>query len=276
MTMTIAAVVVTFNRKELLRQNIDALLCQTYPLNTIMVIDNHSSDGTETLLKDAGYLDNPIIQYIRLSENLGGAGGFYEGVKTAYEKDYDWIWGMDDDAIPEKQALECLVQEAKNDPDACYFSNNNNDEAGYRQDVKIVHDWTFVGFFISKQVVQLVGYPRKDFFIYYDDLEYALRIQKYNRSIKKVRTSIIYHDDRKASRAKNGNVFFGLSGWRLYYEVRNRILLHRYTGLKECARLLKNFFEGFLLLPTPNRWKIFLKAYWHGILGKSGKRVLPS
>lgn len=43
---TIAAVVVTYNRKDLLGQCLDSLLRQSHPLNAIYVIDNHSSDGT--------------------------------------------------------------------------------------------------------------------------------------------------------------------------------------------------------------------------------------
>jgi rhamnopyranosyl-N-acetylglucosaminyl-diphospho-decaprenol beta-1,3/1,4-galactofuranosyltransferase len=274
--MTFAALVVTFNRKELLKKNLAALMQQTHLPDKIVIIDNYSTDGTEAWLREQGYFQHPLIQYIQLSENTGSSGGFYEGIKTAYEAGYDWIWGMNDDAIPEKQALEYLVQEAKIDPDACYFSNNNNDEIGYYHDLKIVHDWTFVGFFISKQAIQIAGYPRKDFFIYYDDLEYALRIQKHDRLIKKVRTSIIHHDDRKVPQTDKGYGFFGLTGWRLYYEVRNRILLHRYTGLKEFARVGKNFLEGFILIPSPNRYHIFLKAFLHGIISKSGKQMDPS
>lgn len=103
--ITIAAVVVTFNRKELLKNNIAALLQQTRLPDKIFIIDNHSTDGTEMLLHDLGYLQNPIIKYIRLPENTGGAGGFHEGIKAAYEEGCDWIWGMDDDAIPDNYAL---------------------------------------------------------------------------------------------------------------------------------------------------------------------------
>ena len=87
----IAAVVVTYNRKELLKECLDALLAQTHPLDSIILIDNASTDGTPEFLKEKGFLDNPKIDYVRLSENSGGAGGFYEGMKRGYEKGFDWV-----------------------------------------------------------------------------------------------------------------------------------------------------------------------------------------
>jgi len=105
----IAAVVVTYNRKDLLKECLDALLNQTRPLDSIILIDNASTDGTPEFLKEKGYLDNPKIDYVRLPENTGGAGGFHEGVKRGYEKGYDWLWLMDDDALPEKSSLNNLL-----------------------------------------------------------------------------------------------------------------------------------------------------------------------
>jgi rhamnopyranosyl-N-acetylglucosaminyl-diphospho-decaprenol beta-1,3/1,4-galactofuranosyltransferase len=102
---SVAAVVVTFNRKELLCECLDALLAQTYPVSRIVLIDNASSDGTAELLAEKGYLENEIFDYLRLPVNSGGAGGFHEGVKRAFEAGFDWLWLMDDeDAV----ACKCV------------------------------------------------------------------------------------------------------------------------------------------------------------------------
>jgi rhamnopyranosyl-N-acetylglucosaminyl-diphospho-decaprenol beta-1,3/1,4-galactofuranosyltransferase len=105
---TIAAVVVTFNRRALLVECVDALLPQTVPLDQIFIIDNASTDGTEELVRLKGFADHARITYIRMQKNSGGSGGFYEGMRIAFEKNYDWIWVMDDDAEPEVNALETL------------------------------------------------------------------------------------------------------------------------------------------------------------------------
>ena len=93
---TIAAVVVTYNRKGLLARCLAALLAQRHPLDAIFIIDNCSTDGTYDDLLTQGRIA-PIdggesiktvprtehstksveIHYVHLPENTGGAGGFH-------------------------------------------------------------------------------------------------------------------------------------------------------------------------------------------------------
>ncbi len=125
---TVCAVVVTYNRKKLLIECLEAIKYQSRPVNAIYIIDNASTDGTPEVLLDYNYIDhvpsinhkgiyeknyfkNQIqIHYLRMIENTGGAGGFHEGVKKAYIKGYDWIWIMDDDVEPEKNCLKKLLK----------------------------------------------------------------------------------------------------------------------------------------------------------------------
>ncbi|MFQ3579516.1 MAG: glycosyltransferase, partial [Bacteroidales bacterium] len=131
---TICAVVVTYNRKNLLLECLNSLIKQSRPIDALYIIDNNSSDGTEKLLFDKGFISelppeniqNPwerefILQcktgykeikcfYVRMHENTGGAGGFYEGVKRGYERGYDWLWLMDDDVEPLSDGLSQLLK----------------------------------------------------------------------------------------------------------------------------------------------------------------------
>ena len=107
------AVVVTYNRKELLKECIDAILNQSVPVEKLILIDNNSTDGTNEYLEEYGYMKNPVIEYKRLSENIGGAGGFYEGMKLARSYSPDWIWIMDDDTVPTASCLEELLKAKK-------------------------------------------------------------------------------------------------------------------------------------------------------------------
>jgi GT2 family glycosyltransferase len=130
----IAAVVVTYNRKDLLGQCLDSLLRQSHPLDALYVIDNHSTDGTYDFLlgrdliapiegRDgepvettrpipvSGFLDRRLeVHYVRMPENTGGAGGFHEGMKRAAGAGFDWLWLMDDDLLTAPDALEALVR----------------------------------------------------------------------------------------------------------------------------------------------------------------------
>jgi len=131
---TVCAVVVTYNRKKLLLECLEAIRKQTRPVQGIYLIDNASADGTPKLLLEKGYIkelppenltepweeefeiknltDGEVIKlhYVRMHENTGGAGGFHEGVKRAYKKGYDWLWLMDDDVKPLKEGLKTMLK----------------------------------------------------------------------------------------------------------------------------------------------------------------------
>lgn len=152
----IAANVVTYNRKQLLGECVEALLNQTYPLDAIYIIDNASTDGTHEYLKEKGVIDDlssdgkdPVeavkkipsplfpekkveIHYIRIPENTGSSGGQHEGVKRGCKAGFDWLWLMDDDAEPEENALELLVTSPYFSKDAtgallCSIRNKSSD-----------------------------------------------------------------------------------------------------------------------------------------------------
>lgn len=100
-----AAVVVTYNRKDLLKKNIESLLAQTEKdVLDILIIDNASTDGTRESIGD--YIDREEIQYFNTGSNLGGAGDFSIGMKMATEMGYKILWVMDDDTLPTPTALE--------------------------------------------------------------------------------------------------------------------------------------------------------------------------
>lgn len=132
-----AAVVVTYNRKEMLGACLDDLLRQTHPLDGIYIIDNCSTDGTyefllgrdliapmadsdnepfetvRAVLAD-GFADRRVaIHYVRMPDNTGGAGGFHEGVKRGCAAGFDWLWLMDDDLLLAPDALEALAHKRK-------------------------------------------------------------------------------------------------------------------------------------------------------------------
>lgn len=133
-TETVCAVVVTYNRKDLLIECLDAILKQTRPVQSIYIIDNHSTDGTPQLLLEKGYINELPpdkltepweteshiqnltdreyikIHYVRMHENTGSSGGYHEGVKRGYKRGYDWLWLMDDDVEPLPDALESQLR----------------------------------------------------------------------------------------------------------------------------------------------------------------------
>src|SRR5947207_1705698 len=99
----VCAVIVTYNRLGLLKDALAAVRHQSRRPDTIIVVDNGSSDGTGLWL--AAQTDAAF--HVITQPNLGGSGGFYTGMLAAYETGADWLWCMDDDTIPDR---DCLVQ----------------------------------------------------------------------------------------------------------------------------------------------------------------------
>ena len=195
----VQAVVVTYNRKDLLKECIDAILKQTAPVDKLILVDNNSTDGTEEFLTERGYLSNPVIEYMKLPENIGGAGGFYEGMKQAREYAPDWVWIMDDDTIPTETCLEELLKARDHiDGKISFLASSVRGIHGEAMNVpKIARnqfseytDWyryldkgiaqivkaTFVSLLINFEAIKACGLPWKEFFLWGDDSEYTQRV----------------------------------------------------------------------------------------------------
>jgi rhamnopyranosyl-N-acetylglucosaminyl-diphospho-decaprenol beta-1,3/1,4-galactofuranosyltransferase len=201
MSGDVCAVVVTFNRRELLRECLTALLAQSAAPALVLVIDNASSDGTEELFRDE-FRAEPRIRHVRLPKNVGGAGGFRHGLKMAHELGHQWFWLMDDDTIPSPGALEALLQAHDDFPagekplmlsskvmwtDGSPHSMNvptvkrsQMDPAGMflaaEHGTLSVRWASFVSLLISRRVVDEFGLPYSDYFIWNDDTEYTARV----------------------------------------------------------------------------------------------------
>ena len=202
------AVIVTCNRCELLKKSLESLLSQKYELNRIIVVNNASSDGTREYLDS---IQNEKIVVLHRETNEGGAGGFYYGIKEAYEIGCDFVWIMDDDTIAVPESLENLMagyEVVQNRPVgflACNvlykdgtpcFMNICRPEYVWSEFVgdgivRITH-CSFVAMLIPSWVIKEVGYPIKEYFIWGDDGEYSTRIlQKYEGYL--CGKSVVYH-----------------------------------------------------------------------------------
>lgn len=245
MAETVCAVIVTYNRKELLRECLQAVLSQTRPPDHVLVVDNASTDGTPEMLKE----EFPQVEVLRLPENQGGAGGYKKGILKAYQESWDLLWLMDDDTIPESQALEALLHarevfmEIKNYPpfflgSACHWKDGTPHPMNWpgffkgekdffrlaRKGILPSQHLTFVSLLMDRKVVETYGLPLKDFFIWGDDTEYIGRVTlRYKEAVAAlVVTSQVLH----ASKANRRPFEVEAAHVHLYfYEARNRVWL---------------------------------------------------
>ncbi|NUS50267.1 MAG: glycosyltransferase, partial [Nocardioidaceae bacterium] len=103
--VSVVAVVVTWNRWELLQECLAALAAQTHRLAAVVVVDNASTDGTGDLLAR----EHADLDVVTLTENTGGAGGFAAGIERALTHEPDLVWLLDDDTVPTETAAGGLT-----------------------------------------------------------------------------------------------------------------------------------------------------------------------
>ena len=246
---SVAAVVVTYNRKELLKEAIDALLMQSVAEADVLVVDNASTDGTKDYIAD--YIDQGQIIYINTGENLGGAGGFNFGMRKACEAGYKYVWIMDDDAIVKRDALkELLKADQLLKGDYGYLSSTvfwTDGQPCVMNRPKLVKDWTsdlgylsaglvrtyystFVSFFVKTATVKELGLPIKDFFIWGDDVEYSNRLSKKYPCYVVGKSQVIHktRDNNGSNIAKEQGDRIG----RYKFANRNECVIARENGMK--------------------------------------------
>jgi rhamnopyranosyl-N-acetylglucosaminyl-diphospho-decaprenol beta-1,3/1,4-galactofuranosyltransferase len=302
----IYTVIVTHNRINLLLQCITAIQSQTLPPCKIIVVDNASTDGTGEALQQVVHDDQRVAQ-LRLEENLGGSGGFSEGIKYAASLGEGWLWLMDDDALAEPTALEELVRHANTINDIygsvaideqkesnllCWplslIGLNSRDKritySDFLPSLAKVNGLPFLGFFIHTSLVQKIGFPEKDFFISGDDMEYCLRARLAGSDLWAVGNSHIRHP---LPQRTDLNLLvitipvLTLSPWKRYYDTRNRLLIaKKYHGFKLWTHTLPGTLLrwGFSLLVQQERMqqsRAFLRGIVDGLLGRSGIRWRP-
>lgn len=202
MASTVAAIVVTHNRKELLTRCLEALLSQSRSVDKVIVIDNCSTDGTPERLLERGFLNRRDVEYVRLGENVGSSGGFYEGMKRGYAAGFDWLWLMDDDCLPGRESLEYLLIAAKSAPHRIFGPRNidadTGDDVWYRwprqeTGLMAVRSVAFNGLFIPRAVVTEAGLPFRNLRICADDVEYCQRARAKGYKAVIVRRAVVYH-----------------------------------------------------------------------------------
>jgi GT2 family glycosyltransferase len=250
---TYAAVVVTYNRLELLKVCISSLRDQSFKLNSIIVINNSSSDGT------AEWLNEQKDLVTVHQDNGGGAAGFYKGIQVAYDLGFDWIWLMDDDVDPLKDCLAAMIEANKSSnmayhvlqPDRKFFNCDAEWNYGSKfnfhnpflpeavrpirssdfedhEQIKTIVSFPFEGPMLSRKVIQAVGMVDKRYFIMYDDTDYAARVHRAGFNVGLVKAAVMIKMINPIT-----NVI--AADWKLYYRVRNQIIIDRKFGSRYIA-----------------------------------------
>lgn len=282
--MSVCAVVVTHNRRELLAECLGAVAAQTRPPERVVVVDNDSTDGTRAMVESSF----PAVDLLVLGTNTGPAGGFHAGLTAAARGDHDWLWLMDDDTIPAADALERLL--ARTDlpglpqpsllvsrvvwTDGRVHPMNQPEPSTADMDVFTsaverglvpVRGATFPSLLVSRAAVERHGPPRPGFFMWADDIDFTQRILRREAGYL-VPDSIALHKTVTAHRPWEG-------GQRFYFAVRNGVFILRGDTLdrREKVRwllLVASQVQRFLAAEGVRPWsvRVVLRGLRDGIV----------
>lgn len=261
---SVVAVVVSYNRRELLARTLAGIAAGKALPGAVIVVDNASTDGSADFV--AGLNNGLNIDLVRLDKNVGGAGGFTVGIDRAvHQYDPDLVWVMDDDTEPHAAALaealaawHAYAPLPEDRPAAVASSvvwtdgrihpmNSMIERIGAGRarraraaavDGMSIRSGSFVSLFMDAREIRRVGLPVADYFIWGDDFEYSTRLARFRDAVL-VPASVVSHHTMK----------FGTTdvdpGERFYYEVRNRVWL--YTRSRSLAPWEKVLYTGATL-----------------------------
>ncbi|GAA2197971.1 glycosyltransferase [Sinomonas flava] len=260
-TPRVVAVVVSFNRRELLAKTLAGIAGGTRRPDTVVVVDNASADGSADFVRN---LETPLaIDLVCLESNVGGAGGFTVGIERAVlDHAADLVWVMDDDTEPHAETLAAAVdaweryapapehrptvmasrvewtdgrEHPMNTMDEWFAATPAQRRRAAAVGGKAIRSASFVSCFLSGDAVRALGLPIADYFLWGDDFEYTTRLARFHDAVQ-VPASVVTHHTKK----------FGTTdvdpGPRFYYEVRNRFWLYgRGRSLAPWERLAFTF-----------------------------------
>ncbi len=298
--MTVCAVVVTHNRRELLEQCLSALRMQTRPPDEVLVVDNASTDHTEALVFERF----SEVKLLRLGANEGGAGGFHAGMRAAYARGFHWLWLMDDDTIPNPDALARLLAaldrldglprpallashvvwrdgdlHPKNWPVPRVDETRRTlvEAAGAR--LLLIRHASFVSVLISRESIGRHGLPHKHYFIWGDDVEFTARVLR-DEAGYVVPDSVVEH------RTPTKEPVVAGASPQYYFELRNKLLMLRGDSWRriekprmalETARAARRYLEAAHF--RPQAMVVVLRAVRDGLIqpvSADSSRVPPA
>lgn len=310
----VCVVLVTYNRKQLLKELLYSLTRQTYPISTIVIVDNASTDGTAQYLVDDGIIEkaetgkiscnewNDIqIKYYLNSQNAGGSGGFEKAFTIANNISSDYIWAMDDDVEPEDDCLEILMRSITDHSKVCVPCRNderwtdniitkynlsnpflyNLEKIKTIVDSKTITapeveiaDMPLEGPLIDSKLCRNVGVPNSEYFIMFDDTDFAYRLSQFT-TIKYIRGARLH---RKLATNNSKKTEWT---WKEYYLLRNSFYFDKKYGKNVLVRKCRPMLSASLKIVSamarkkPFRAKLVKKAFHDARLNIMGKQIEP-
>lgn len=247
--LKIAAVIVAFNRDNLLQRSLSHAMRQSRKADLVIVVDNANLNSTRNLVESLG------ATYLGGAVENGSAGGFAIGIKFALDASADYIWTLDDDGYPDLNCLSSLLDFAIcedlsiSSPLSLSQEDHSQTANPYLFGIKKITDankiqrrdiWLkkvqlYNGALFSKEIIEQIGYPRKALFLRGDEMDFYYRAKAAKAKMGLITKALFYHPSGAPEFANSRNSLLGVivpaAANKKFYQFRNRGFLIREHNL---------------------------------------------
>jgi GT2 family glycosyltransferase len=270
----VSSVILNTNRQKDTMECLTSLDKSTYFNHKVIVLDNHSTDGSVEAIRSKF----PSVQVVKLEENLGYAGNNNVGIEYALEQGADWVFVLNEDTILDEECLTNLVSVGESDKrigvlgpmvyhhdepeviqtaggkfgprwEAYHLSVDERDVGQYEEPHLV--DWiSGCGIMVRREVIEQVGLIDERYFYFWEETEWCLRAGRSGWKIVHVPQAKMWHKGVQFNHQPKPSV--------TYYATRNRLL----TLSKHHAPITAWVFAWGQLLRILTSWT--LRPKWKG------------
>lgn len=247
---------------------LDSLRRNTYPNHRIIVLDNHSTDGSVSAIREG----HPDVQVVELEENLGYAGNNNVGIELAIKQGADWVFVLNEDIILDNECLAKLIEVGEGDAqigilgplvyhhdepnviqsaggilgrywESIHLGKNEVDQGQFKTPHPV--EWiSGCAILVKRESIEQAGMLDGNYFIYWEETEWCIRVAQAGWKIIHVPQACVWH--KGVQRDYQPNPSF------TYYGTRNHLL----TLAKHHAPLHAQFYTWAQILRTLTAWSI--------------------
>ena len=299
MNPKVSIIIVHLKDGKILRDCIISLNEIIYPNFEIIIVHNGSKN--EVLNSQLDPVKKNISRLINTGKNIGFAKANNIGIKTALQNDADYVLLLNDDTIVSPLFLNYLIDAATDNPkfgmlgpiiyefeqpNKIWFAGAtfnkktcriiNRDVNEIQSDLVgkkyISSDFiTGCSLLVSRKTIDMIGLLDERYFLYWEDVDWGLRLSDAGLKIAVIYASKIWH---KISSSSGGND----SPLKIYHKTRSHLLFSQLHCPKAKASILVDLYIGILWLilksSYPNRFmraRAFFSAIKDSYLKKKNK-----
>lgn len=252
-----------------------------YENYNVVIVDNFSNDGSYEKLK----VENPECIVLQADENKGFSAGNNIGIRYAMEHGADYVMLLNNDTEVKSDFLKKMIEASDDDTvvtPSIYFYSEPNEiwyadgrinysrctvSNGNDRESKYCNYASGCCLLMPRKIIEKVGYWAEEYFMYYEDMDYSIRILQNGFKIFYNKDAVVYHKVGRTAGIK--------SKLSIYYNVRNRLyIIKKYEFSKRCliytliSRAIR-YMEGYI---KDSNEKVIVQAIKDYYSGKMGMR----